>query len=74
MVHFNAIGRDTFNASIILIVLDTIAVLLRLLTRRFSKISYAADDYWALVAVLFAYAELGISIWGKSLSLNNGCR
>ena len=42
--------------SIVLIAAASIAVTLRLLSRRLKRLSWAADDYFIVVALTFAYA------------------
>lgn len=48
-------GPALVAGSIILIVVASIAVVLRLLARRLKKLAWAADDYFVVVALLFAY-------------------
>ena len=53
----NASRRPALLAgSIILIAAASIAVILRLVARRIKKVSFAADDYLAVLALVFAYA------------------
>ncbi|KAL8788889.1 MAG: hypothetical protein Q9213_001412 [Squamulea squamosa] len=52
-------GPQTIAASSILIVVTTIAVVLRLVAQRIVKPSFTADDYCALGALIFALALCG---------------
>lgn len=48
--------------SIVLIVAASIAVALRLVARRLKKLSWAADDYLAVVALISAYGMFSLLI------------
>lgn len=56
-------GVANFATAIVFIVVDTIAVLLRLLSKRKNKRTFGSDDYWMLVALAFFYVWAGLVIY-----------
>jgi len=64
MDQLNADGAHIFFTGIHFGILATIAVLLRLLTRRFIKARYGWDDWWIIFTLVVFYAYLGVMIWG----------
>lgn len=55
-------GPALMACSIVLIVAASIAVALRLVARRLKKLSWAADDYLAVVALISAYGMFSLLI------------
>lgn len=65
MGNFTKETRPKFNLALTLVVISSIAVLLRFLARARTKAKYAADDWWILVALLLYYVYFGVGIWSK---------
>lgn len=64
MVSLNSGGRDAFWSAIIFAVIASIAVGLRLLSKRYTKAAYGADDWWILASLVLFYAWVAVIIWG----------
>lgn len=58
-------GVANVTTAVVFVVLDTIAVSLRLLSKSKTKHYFAADDWWILVALVFFYAWAGQIIYGQ---------
>lgn len=58
-------GHTIYRLSIAWIVITAVFVGLRFLTRRQSLASFAADDWWILISLIFYYVFLGLQIWCK---------
>lgn len=50
-------------------ILDTLAVVLRLLSKSKTTYRFGSDDYWMLAALLIFYARAGINIYCQSCFL-----
>ena len=70
-MNISAGGQVIIRLCIAFAVLDSIAVLLRLLAKRFTKVKFAADDAWIISAICCFYVFVGTIIWGqKSVSID----
>lgn len=56
--------RRIYALSSILTAVASIAVALRLLSKKVVKASYAADDWWIMASLVGQYAESAVLIWG----------
>ena len=65
MTTISATGEQILRLAIAMIILTGLATLLRFLTRVHSRASFAADDWWLLVALACFYTCMGLQIWSK---------
>lgn len=56
-------GAANLVSAILFIVLDSLAVLLRFISKYKTKRGFAADDYWMLVALIWTYAWAALVIY-----------
>ena len=56
-------GASNFISAILFIVLDSLAVLLRFISKYKTKRGFGADDYWMLVALIWSYAWAALVIY-----------
>lgn len=61
-------GQVNIHLCIAFAVLDGVAVLLRLLAKRSTKVTFAADDAWIITSVSCFYVFVGMVIWGEENS------
>ena len=64
MVNLNSNGKRALESGIAFTVIATIAVALRLLTKRYTKIKWAADDSWAVVSLVALFGWITAQFWG----------
>lgn len=69
MMNISSSGRTIIHLCIFLAVIDTVAVLLRVLAKKSTKAAFAADDAWVVASVCCFYVFVGMIIWGKKLFL-----
>ncbi|MCJ1263338.1 hypothetical protein MMC22_003208 [Lobaria immixta] len=69
MMNISSSGRTIIHLCIFLAVIDTVAVLLRLLAKKSIKAAFAADDAWVVASVCCFYVFVGVIIWG---AINSG--
>lgn len=63
MVHLLADGLSNVVVAIVFAVLDTIAVILRIVAKRKTKYQIGSDDAWILCALALFYAWAAIVIY-----------
>ena len=56
-------GWTIIKVTVVLIILDIIAVALRLVARKRSEASFGADDAWAVIAVVFLMGNVAADYW-----------
>jgi hypothetical protein len=59
-------GIDNFVTAILFIVVDTLAVILRVLAKLKTKRRLSSDDYWMFAALVFYYGWAGLIIYCQS--------
>ena len=64
MVSLNSGGTHAFWSAIVFAVIAGIAVILRLLSKKWTKAAFGADDWWALASLVLFYAWVAVVIWG----------
>ena len=64
MVKLNSNGKTALGSGIAFTVIASIAVGLRLLTKLYTKTSWAADDSWAVVSLVALFAWMAAEFWG----------
>ena len=64
MVLLNTDGKITLWTAIVFAIIAGIAVSLRLFSKRFTKATYGADDWWSLTSLVLFYAWAAVTIWG----------
>ena len=64
MVSLNSDGRNTLWTAIVFAIIAGIAVSLGLFSKRFTKATYGADDWWCLASLVLFYAWVAVTIWG----------
>ena len=64
MVQLNSNGKTSLGSGIAFTALAAVAVALRLLTKLYTKASWAADDSWAVVSLIALFAWMGAEFWG----------
>jgi len=75
MAHWNDDKAPTVVAgSIILIVTATLAVTLRLISRKFRRLAVGADDYMIILALMFAYGMFISILFCKLVTINSAAR
>ncbi|KAL8659758.1 MAG: hypothetical protein Q9226_000254 [Calogaya cf. arnoldii] len=66
MVQLTPEGKASLGSGIAFAVLASIAVSLRILSKTYTKASWAADDSWAVLGLIALYALITSEIWGMS--------
>lgn len=61
--------QQTFASSLSMLILASLAVVVRFLARARSKAAFGYDDYFTLMALVFFAAFVGVSLWGASSHL-----
>lgn len=56
--------QQTFASSLSMLILASLAVILRFFARARSKAAFGYDDYFTLMALVFFAAFVGVSLWG----------
>lgn len=64
-------SEPAFASAVIMLILASIAVGLRLLTKKWTKLGYGVDDWWLLFALSTVYAYFCIFLWGASSPYSN---
>lgn len=64
MAEFPSVCREVFITVVAMAVLATIAVLLRLLAKRWTKTGLKADDIWILLGLASFWAYVGVVVGG----------
>lgn len=67
-MNISSSGHTIINLCISFAVIDSVAVILRLLAKRSTKVGFAADDAWVVASVSCFYVFVGTIIWGKESS------
>lgn len=62
--------QQTFASSLSMLILASLAVIVRFVARARSKASFGYDDYFTLTALVFFGAFVGISLWGAPFRLH----
>ena len=62
-------GKTVIVTSIVFPLIAIVAALLRLISKRFVKAGFAADDAWIVAAVVFMIVLEGVQIWSELLSI-----
>ena len=65
MIHLEKDGKQLLVTSIVFLVLDTVAVVLRLVAKSRTKFRFAYDDLWIIVTVVVFAAWAGLVIGSK---------
>lgn len=68
MAEVNGNNGFIFYLFIVFTILVTLVAFLRLVVRTRSKASFAADDVWLLLSIVFFYVYQGLSLWGQYMS------
>lgn len=58
-------GQIIIHLCIAFAVLDSMAILLRLLAKKYTKAPFAADDAWIVASVCCFYVFVSMVIWGR---------
>ena len=66
MLNLTVDGQGALILGSIILLLDTVAVCLRVRARRLKRLSLAADDYWILLALVLESTYIGLLFWGKN--------
>ena len=65
MIHLRKDGKQLFYTSIVFLILDIIAVILRLFAKSRTKFRFAYDDLWIIVTVVVFAAWAALVIGSK---------
>ncbi|KAI4263331.1 MAG: hypothetical protein L6R42_001521 [Xanthoria sp. 1 TBL-2021] len=65
MPKFDSGGAANVATAIVFVVLDSLAVFLRILSKSKTKHYFSADDWWILAALVFFYAWAGQILYGQ---------
>ena len=65
MGNLSAGGLAIIRVAVSMLVLDVFTVSLRLLARSYTKVKFAADDFWILAALAISIANIGVEIWSE---------
>lgn len=68
-MNISSSGQTIIHLCIFFAVIDSVAVLLRLLAKKSTKAAFAADDAWAVASVCCFYVFVGMIIWGTKIFL-----
>lgn len=63
MVKFQPDGVSNFVTAILFVVIDSFAVLLRIISKGKTKYRFSSDDWWILCALLFFYGWAGLILY-----------
>ena len=63
MVHIQPDGRANIATIVAFIVLDSLAVILRIISKGKTKNRYSSDDWWILCALLFFFGWAGLKLY-----------
>lgn len=66
MTHLTPNGKASFGSGIAFTALASIAVGLRILSKTYTKVSWSADDSWAVLGLVAFYAMIAAEFWGMS--------
>ena len=58
--------QQTFASSLSMLILASLAAILRFIARARSKATFGYDDYFTVMALVFFAAFVGVSLWGAS--------
>lgn len=65
MVHLPPDGRASFTTIVVFIILDSFAVILRIISKGKTKNRYSQDDWWILCALLLFFGWAGVRLYCK---------
>ena len=68
MVHLNPDGKRSLGSGVAFIFVASVAVGLRLLTKVYTKATWAPDDSWAVLSLVALFAWMGVEFWGLYFS------
>ena len=68
MVVLNSNGVASFVSAAVFLPIAVIAVVLRLLSKTFTKAKYGADDWWCLTSLALFCGWIAGVVWGSSQS------
>lgn len=54
---------STFESATVMIILATIAVILRFVSKTFTKARFSCDDYWIFLSLVALWTHLGLICW-----------
>lgn len=65
MISLSSTGDSIIGSGIALAIIASIAVLLRLATKKVAKAGLAADDCWITFALVTFWVYVGVELWGN---------
>ncbi len=66
MTQLTPNGKASLGSGIAFTALASIAIGLRILSKTCTKVSWAADDSWAVLGLVALYAMMTAEFWGMS--------
>lgn len=71
-----SIGYSAFESSTVMAVLATLAVIIRFVSKSFTKARFSSDDCWIFLSLAAFWTHLGLSSWaifkgGGGLDMQN---
>lgn len=66
IMGLDAKQKDVFASSFSILVVATLAVILRFYARARSRTTVGYDDYFTLMSLVFFWAFTGVALWGAS--------
>lgn len=69
-------GYSTFQSATVMVILATMAVIIRLVSKTFTKARFSLDDYWIVLTLAAFWTYLGLLCWavfkaGGGLDMRN---
>lgn len=64
-MNISSAAQTIINLCIFFAVIDSLAVILRLLAKKSTKAAFADDDAWVIASICCFYVFVGMLIWGK---------
>lgn len=64
MDQLSSVNYDISVSAVVMIIVASIAVLLRLGAKRLTKVGFTVDDYWIMFALLAFWVYIGVMLWG----------
>ena len=65
MNRLSSTGHEIIASAVTMVIVASIAVLLRLSAKRLTKVGLTVDDYWIIFAVISFWVYVGVMLWGK---------
>ena len=66
MIELSPAAQRVMGVGLAFAILSSVAVILRLLTKKETKASIALDDWWIIAALAFLYVTVGLEIRGEA--------